>query len=92
MLTVTFEQKKRFVGLKEAVLYRLEIDAAMVDDGDRLYRIQRRPFEALLQNARAPEPVEASAEQGSLVALHPSIFELFEEAGRASQSLSAKEI
>lgn len=83
---------RRFVGLKERVVYRIELGFAIVDDGDRLFRIQERVFEGIVARARDEEAREADEVAAAVVEGHPTIFELFDDAEAARASVVEREI
>jgi hypothetical protein len=86
------DSSPRFLGLKTDVLYRIELGFAIIDDGDRLIRIQRAAFERVLDHARAGTPAPPPEEVSALVREHPTVFELFGDPEEARTSLSEKEI
>ncbi len=83
-----------YVGLAPKVVYRIELGLAIVDDGDRLYRLERSIFERVTDRA-VVERVEGDPELSKIVAaLHqvPSVFQPFEDRELALASLDDKEI
>ena len=80
-----------FVGLMPSVVYRMEIGFAVVDDGERLFRIRQSAFEQVVAEAEI-DAAAAGPELGQLVQQHASIFKLFDDPGAARSTLVDREL
>lgn len=84
----------RYVGLAPKVVYRIELGMAIVDDGNRLYRLERKTFERVTARAIV-EAVESDPEVARIAAALrevPSVFQHYSDRELALASLEDKEI
>lgn len=81
---------KQHLGLRADVRYRIELGFAFVDDGDRLFKMNRSVFEcALGLGTRSPE---MQAQAVALAESHKTVFARFATQEEAAASLADKEI
>lgn len=73
------------LGLAPNVVYRLEIGLAIVDDGDRTFRMPGGTFQDALGRISSAEREEPSEQLRSIFDAHPTVFvSLTESEARAS--------
>ena len=92
MLSMSTRDDSRYVGFAPKVAYRVELGFALVDDGERLFRIQENLFEQILRNVRTDDRLAADEEFLSVLDRHPTIFAFFDDADTARASVDEREI
>lgn len=88
MIRVETAEGERYVGFSADVVYRVELEMALVDDGDRLFKIQAALIDTLTRGAETT----ADGALREVLDAHPTIFRLFTTREAALGSVNEREI